>query len=459
MFGGSDIDSGGLLGQPVRPEALVLPGLHSSVTAFAPGEQVEPLDPGDAGERLEGFRSSTRMWKSASGSLDVTSGWLRNESPKAGALALHFGGAAPETGGAGAAWASGARASLLRERLSLYGEYARSDTAFDAEEGAVNTEADSAYRVGFELRSPQQLGPRGRPATWTLAAEDRRIGTWFRIPGDPGAAADTRAIELRGSASWAGLDLDALLSRSHDNANDLEDRARVRTQTGRLNLSFSPAPLFGAERPRALRWLGLPVLDGAYAVERDDVVSDPNGLADLGKLPEGRTRTLSGELSFERDELIWGLRHEHASHEGSLVVGDDRRDRLTEVFARFAPARWLALRPSLSFIDVARPGESGRAVWAAGLGAELEGLAPALDGRIDLTWQRRREHGFDELRALALEGSLSWQARRAASQRTGVALSVDGSFRTGDAELDSGTEERDYRVFLRVTVTLPGSGS
>lgn len=368
----------------------------------------------------------------------------------------------------GEAWSVAADGNLLEDRLRLRGELARTRFDFDGEgrdvdlDGRVDYDAPAqegrAHAALASFTPWHDLTVKGQPLVWSLGVENRRVGTFFRSPADPGGIADRDMWRGFSSLNWYGLDVQLVLARETDNVDDEPLLPRTRTDQTYLSVSYTPVLSLDDDAhgtAPAMPWYGQPFFNASLLEMSQDVTKAVAGLSS-GALRDNRVITLGATFSYPA--WSWTISHSRVEVGERTDFAPDTLSRMTQLNASFRMGGRLSLSPSVQYNEIEErdppPGFDARDFKTTTAGLNL-GYQFSDRLTTQLSYNYNHEKASDDSQHLTTKdilANLSWTVRRPRGLRPGLTLAVEGSYHDQEDRVMVLNTLDEYQVFLKATV-------
>ena len=395
--------------------------------------------------------------------------------------AVYVNGAGPEqTGSAGSGvvgettYTKGSAADILADsnfldqRLRVRGEYATSDFDFDGNGIDLNNDGiidinqapkrDHAYTALVTYTPWHNKLVSGRPLIWDVGLENKRIGSYFRSPTNPGGVADQQAIHGYTDLSWSGLYLYAALGTTTDNVNDDPARARIKSTDSTLTTTYTPSITVqpgAAGKSPVTPWYGQPSYTLALT-KVDQTVEDAGGGFSVGGL--NTTTSLSLTAGFSYPTWNWVISHIVSKNDNKTGQSVDSRNVVTQFALTKNVNQLLNLSTNVQYgtIEESNPPVNVTAkntdTWTAGLSLGYL-INPHMNALLQLNYNdsQTSDHSLDST-SRDMIASLSWAVRQAHGLSPGVTLWLEGQLHDVTSTSTTLTNQDSYQVFLKVSL-------
>lgn len=464
------------------PESLIAQGFHRrgvslgtssadagfSVTGFTQradsivGFQ-EGLGIGDEDNRVDGFAISARPISANRDALALTASYLTGKGP----INSGEGVAGDPTVFAGDAASLVADSLFLERRLRLRAEVAK--TEFDSDGDGTDSDLDGtvdfnssaeparAYTALVTYTPWHDKIAMGQALAWTVGLENKRIGTFFNSPANPGGVPEGKSLRTFSQLNWHGFGLYALLGRETSNADDIQNLETAETTQALLQGSYAPIQAYPAtdtgQEPE-MPWYGQPY----YTLGLSDVDQE---IIDAGLfVPEGRftaTENVTVNASFTYPTWSWSIAQSYGRSEDFSGQSADTRTTSTQLSARFQIGKRLELEPSIGIDDTEQtePALFTTAVDSKTARAELRigyTFTEKLNGNITITMNRddTSDDSIDQ-RTADVNFILRYAVLQAQAARPGLALSLTGQYHDEEDRGTSATvpSSDSHQIFLQ----------
>jgi len=437
--------------------ALASERLRSTLTGFSlHGSRIAGFDENlgidDDDDRISGGQLHTRLVESGLATFDVTAVGLTGRSPEAGSVPADLSGVAGDVNALSAtSWSVRGQGAFFDGRIEALGEYAWSKWDFA---GGGDAQKDEAYFVNITTTPLPELQLGERPVFWQLLFNRSRVGTFFYSPGNPGYPGDREETAGGMNLYWAGLSLAAEGGTFYDDVKDIDVRPRMSVDSWSALGSFTPAELLGGERRGALRWLGMPTLNGSYAWEDVEPDAIPTGYT--GELPDKLTQNGYVELSFGYDTWSWWVGHTIIDSNDRTNLDWSSRSNRTEVSAYLPLRGYVTLSPSVQAEWVKHDHASDSTNIRVGMTVDGTAIPDRLEGFVSASYVRlfTNDHSVDE-HTVDVTGQINWTAVKAENNLPGLTFSVLGAYQGVDDAAVRSADHDIFQVFLRATVDWP----
>jgi hypothetical protein len=395
--------------------------------------------------------------------LVFSAGWVDGSGTNGGA-----GVATPEGAFAtgGAAWNAALDSYAWQRALWLHGEYAQSD--FDAD-GSGSRVRDDATVASLQLSSNGGLAFAALD-TWSLGAEQRRIGARFfalsnlSLPGD----IEQRRAQL--GLGRRGFTLEATALAQHTDVDDQALHPRIDSRARGITVQYAPMWADAARAP--WRWVGTPALTFGY--ERTANRQVDGEAAALGFDVDDRQRNVSAGLQFSAQKFGLGFdfsRIERDDRTAPIVVDGfeiylptgDTREHTFGINAWWRPNERFSAGPQWQRVrqrELATGAVSHGNLWSAQIQATL--IAEVLS--LQASWSDTRDSTqtllpADAQRSANRGGALDLAYRPTAGR--GALPQIDCHLRAtyaGNSSMFAATASsaREWRVSLSFDLTWSG---
>ena len=396
----------------------------------------------DSGHRVQGMVLDHEVYADADAGMTVSLGALSGEGGDVGSVLEGTG-----EQHRGNAWSLAGDARWFGSRLRLRTEYAASRYDWDATNLAnPGRENDRAYALLFSTNSGAQ-----NPDTlyWSVDAEHRKVGTFFRSVANLGLPSDKSINRLGGTARLNAWQIDASWIRYLTNANKLATLATITADQNNLSLAWTP-----------LQADSLP----AYG--------QPSVQWNLASVRQRQTTTPLGFIGSAIDDSSWqammnaSLSHETWNAYGSVGVGGFKdhagqaqttRSRNLNLGASWRFGESLTLGPTLEWSRLVEPATGVREkAHGVGIFVDFSILPERLTGNFNLGVNRIRRSD-DSLRDTNVfaTGELLWRLKKASVNTAGFDLRLSLTHQDRTDPMSPINSGKGHLVFLGLTMTLP----
>lgn len=437
------------------PESLVLRGFNRrgasmtwedkdtrfAATAFA--FRSEPISGfehgfgiGDSSQRVTGAVASARPATAIDTEISVT--WLTGEDGGESGIGVID----DVVSGKGDAVSVAVVTRPLDEKLSIRGEFARSQFEYAEDDGRENR--DDAWMLSVDS-DHVFARESGNDLLLRVGVEARSVGTWFTSLANPGLPSDVESLRAHGALASGGFQLVGAVEQQENNVDDSPLLPTIRTDITSLSASYSPVA--GETTP----WYGQPSLGLSYnrssQVLRDNPAALPFDL-DL------EMDQVTASAAFFYNAFDWRLSHTAGEIRDHTARADDSDNTLTELsFGLYGSDRW-SLRSRLQRARIREPGRDR--VTDQDL-VDLTATAVLLPRRLNASVgvnlsDIRSSDGSLEEEVRVIDLGLNYTLREPARSRAGISLWLRGEHRDVSGSGERFFDDDDYRVFLGVSV-------
>jgi len=366
-----------------------------------------------------------------------------------------------------------ADSNFFDHRLSVRGEYARSHFDFDGDgvdldhDGITDlnlaAKTDYAYsvRVGYTPWHDKLLA--GKPLAWNLGVENRRIGSYFRSPANPGGIADQLALHGFTDLNWSGLYAYAAFGNVTDNVKNDPLRPRIKSTDATLTVSYTPMIAAAVpDQTPTTPWYGQPSYTFGLTNVDQTVESAGGGYAE-GDL--NTTTSASLAASFSYPSWNWMVSQVVSTNDNKNAEAVDSRNLVTQLSLAKRVSDKINFSTNLQYGVIAETNPPAGVIakdtdtWTAGMSLGYA-FRPDMNMNLQSNYNdaATSDHSLDSS-SRDLIASLSWAVRRADSWRPGLTLWLEGQRHdvTGTAATTTTTTTTianadSYQVFLKASV-------
>jgi hypothetical protein len=340
---------------------------------------------------------------------------------------------------------------LLKRRLRLRAEFAKTRFDFDGADTGLDPETDEAASFLAVLTPWHEKVVKNRPMAWNIALERKRIGTFFRSLANATLANDIDLLRLFSDFDWSGLTLGLSLGREEDNVEDIPGLGRTQTDQAVFSLNYSPLPKLEQEGAKKKRLFGQPSFGLGLFNYDQEVIESGSGLSE-GPLTE--TRSLNAFATFGYSAWSWGVNYVLTEQDEFTDPTFDTRTNDFSFNLDFRVGERLNLTPLVQWINVEEPTtdveeDTLNATLAVGYQ-----FTNRLRGNLSLAVNHteRTDDTVDQDTQSA-DFSLNYDAVRPAGARPGVILGLQGSYQDVDDKVDPSASGDTYQVFFTVALS------
>ncbi len=381
--------------------------------------------------RLNGVVMEHRWSMPGDDQIGLAGGWI-----SASALAA-------DGARAGSAWSVAGDASLLARRLRLRLEHAASRSDQDTARDAPNA-SGMANKVAMELHARDQAA-----VGWHLGVEQSRVTPVFVSLANPGLATDRLSLRTYGDLHAGAWRFQWSVERWRNNLEQDKHIATVQSGKTQLAASWAPANLFG------IGFFGRPTYKLAADFGSVREVAAPAILDHTS--PDNRSVDLTMQTEFVRGDWLWGVRAKRGELHRIADTGAPSRSIALDLYGDFTAMRRFPIKPTLSW---QRKHKQTTGVvsekWLAKVTSTTIELHEDLRAHVNMGLARWIQSGLAEnADAVLFGGSMVWTLQRPHTDRTGLTLSLSGSYRDGDALPAPAAGEDDFRLMLSLSTTNP----
>lgn len=337
----------------------------------------------------------------------------------------------------GSAWSLAGDASLLARRLSLRLELADSHSEESTADLGGQDEGPT-YRWQSELRSSEQAD-----LAWLLGVEQTRVaGSFFRL-ANPSLATDRLTLRSYGNLTSDAWRFDWSIERWRNNLVKDEQIPTKQTQKTRFATTWAPEDVFG------LGLLGKPSYKFSADHRRVRELATPT-VADRD-LSVSHAFDLNLRTEFAHDRWLWGFNTEHGRSRD--LADAATRSLALDLYGDFTALGQLSAKPSLAWRRNYGPTSNvSDEKWSAKLTSSSVALRNDL--KADFTMEHMRWRPPDDARKTnetSLGGHIVWTLRRPKVDRSGLSLTLTGSYNGGNAFLRPTSDLDNYGLMLSLS--------
>lgn len=422
---------------------------RATVTGFAQNAESVVGTPhftgvGQPDERVQGFHGTVRPIPALANNVAITGTYYDGEGDTIG---FSDGGDTETNGGDG--WSVAADTLWFEERLRLRGEFARTSFDFDGEGNGFGAEEDHGYSflASYAPVNGEEVG--GEFMTWSFGGQYERIGTFFSSLANPFLVADRQTATVFTDLSWGEFAVQAQGGRQTNNVEDFDELPTDRTYNLFLNGTYTPA--VEPAEDGGLTWIGQPVFGLSFNLVDIKQIDTPGGF--FGDDNDNQTRTVTASAGSSYETWSWNLSETVSVFDDQTGLTGDSISYLTDLSAQVQVDDWLSLRPYAQWNLFDQDEEDETHNVSLGLDTTVQLIPETLSSTVNYNLNLASQSG-DTTRTHFVGGEVLWNFWPAETNRPGLGLSVSGSYEDRDSDLDGGSSEDVYQVFLNLKVTL-----
>lgn len=351
----------------------------------------------------------------------------------------------------GSAWSLATNASLLSDQVGVTLEYAGSDSGTlsrSAETASLQSSAarGQAYKAGVEFHTATATFDRlvvGTQYSW--------IDPQFTSISNPGVVADRETLRTYAGVGLGSLGFDIAVRQERNNLADARDTTTSFKQRAEVATTWKPRDL------PLPAWFANPSfkLTANVGEQRYETVADALDT----DVDIAQTANLKFESAFQADQVQWGLNAMTGEAPGALDASVAKGIATTQVdlYGDFSVVRGFPAKPVFSWQRLEdRATGSIDEKWRAELRSDSFELRDRLSAELGIGMVQRARTDTDEHdSAFRFGGNLTWTLRPASSVRSGVNVSLSGTYLGGRSEWIAADGEDDFRVMLSLSTTSP----
>jgi hypothetical protein len=402
-----------------------LDGLRSEVTGFA--MRTASINgfahwPGvtDSENRTDGVIWTTSPLAQQPERLQISATYLNGEGSPDGSSVTGFDEAVTNDAGSLVV-----ESLLWDQRVRLRGEYARSNTDFDASAPSLSETSDKAWDLLAVYQQPQQE-LQGSAFYWNAGVEHKQIGVDFYSLGNVGQTTDKALDQLFGGFNWGGWSMSGQVAREYDNLDD--DPRFPRLNTDILALTTQYAPLELPEPSGFMRLFAQPnfsVTGQHWTRKHEDIP-----VLYAGDRIDDSTNAITVALQFVPGQWSWDISHTQTRFSDAANLQPDSVDNYSDLGVNLPLSEHVSLGSRVQY-DRFKDRDSDILTTSTGAQASLN--VNALENRLSasLAYTLNRESADDgslDNTNYTLGASASWLAVQARPNRPGVTLFTQGSY-------------------------------
>lgn len=361
-----------------------------------------------------------------------------------------------------------ADSNFLDHRLRVRGEVAATDYDFDGNGVDINNDGiidlnqpakqDNAYSAQVSYTPWHNKVVAGKPLGWDFGLENKRIGSYFRSPANPGGIADQKTLQGYTDLSWSGLFVYAAVGTVTDNVNGDAARPRIKSNNTMLTTTYTPQldiPAGKAGAAPVLPWYGQPSYTLALN-KVDQTVENAGGGFSVG----GFNTTTSASLvaGFSYPTWNWVVSHVVSKNDNKTGQAVDTRNVVTQLALTKNINQLLNLSTNVQHgkIEESNPPAGVTAkdtdTWTAGVS-----LGYLINQRMNASLQlnyndsQTSDHSLDST-SRDMIASLSWAVNQAHGWTPGTTLWLEGQLHKVTGTATTITNQDSYQVFLKVSL-------
>ena len=351
--------------------------------------------------------------------------------------------------------------SYLHNKLwRIRGEHATSSFDFDGVNtgyGAINDDATTLL-LGYD--TAREDGPAAQASyNWGISVIRQRVGPWFYSLGNITNTVDRETTQLTGYYQGTEFGINGNISLGEDNVDEINTLPTTSIETASFNLSYVPgstAPV-GEEPEQGNNPLqGLfsnPAYTLSWTQNNLDQIKTP--VAYNGDDVNSHYDELTLAATFSGSDWYWSLSHALIKQDDRVNAGNSTRTVNTALDSQLTLNEYLSVTPVLQHSETDYRNLNTRTrSWLAGAAFNLD--YPE-NWNNSFSYTVNRETASDDsvdTRTRIAEMTLQWHYQKASQNRAGVSLFTTGSHRQIEA---SGTETKEYQVFVGINIALPAN--
>lgn len=361
-----------------------------------------------------------------------------------------------------------ADSNFLDQRLRVRGEYAASNFDFDGNgidfnhDGIIDINQDAkrdhAYSASVNYTPWNNKLVGGKPLIWDVGLENKRIGSYFRSPANPGGVADQQALHGYTYLSWSGLYLYAALGTTTDNVNDDPTRARIKSTDSTLTTTYTPTVAVQpgeAGKAPVTPWYGQPSYTLALT-KIDQTVENAGSGFTVGGF--NTTTSLSLTAGFSYPTWNWVISRIFSNNDNKTGQAVDSRNVVTQFALTKNVNQLLNFSTNLQYgtIEESNPPANVTAkntdTWTAGLSLGYL-ISQHINTMLQLNYNdsQTSDHSLDSTSRDVI-ASLSWAVRQAHGLSPGITLWLEGQTHNVTSTSSTITNRDSYQVFLKLSM-------
>lgn len=342
--------------------------------------------------------------------------------------------------------------ALMDGRLALRGEYAYSRFDPDGAHGRHEAQTDDAYALEARYRAaPVRVG--NDEMRLSAGIRTQEVGSDFRSLGNQGLWADRRQDIISSNLSWAGLSVDAELSRATDNIADDPNRPQVHTEELRTWIRYRPST------PRIRE--GLFGLFNAPRFQFGYTQRDAAHRGDSSRVPwvvDNGGEDLSLSANFNPgDATSWTLAYHTTRYEDRTAADFETESETLRFDMRRPLGDHLTVEPNLQYTENQNLAtQVDQISMQAGVRLNFE-LAGDWRGSLSATRsEQATSDGWADNANTRFGAYVEHELLQQRPHRPGVNMYLNGSWGEYRDQVHPDDDSSDFQLYLGINLSWPG---